>query len=82
MLTTSSTPGHAMKFTLLDINEAEDFEQLKEIISENEQRRNSMLGNQQTFLDRFLAPTSLVLGKALEPLEQDSGKIMALITLQ
>ena len=53
-----------MKFTLLDINDAQDFEELKYILKENEQRRNS------------------ILGKALEPLETESGKITALITLQ
>ena len=39
-----------------------------------------MLGKQQTILHRFPAPTSLVLGKALEPLTEESGKIMTLIT--
>jgi hypothetical protein len=44
MLTSSSTPGHAMKWTLLDVKAARDFEELKSIISENERRRNAILG--------------------------------------
>jgi len=64
MLTTSSTPGHAMKFTLFDPEDANDFDELKSILKENEQRRNS------------------VLGKALEPCNNETCKIMALITLQ
>ena len=43
-----------------------------------------MLGNTCTnrlrLVHRFPAPAMLVLGKALEPLETESGKIMALIT--
>ena len=53
-----------MKFTLLDQETAETFDELKTLLKENEQRRNS------------------ILGKALEPLEEENGKIMALITLQ
>jgi hypothetical protein len=44
LLTTSSVPGFAMKWSLLDISEAKDFGQLKEIMAENEQRRNAILG--------------------------------------
>jgi len=44
LLTTSSTPGHAMKWTLLDVNEAKDFEGLKVILAENEKRRNAVIG--------------------------------------
>jgi hypothetical protein len=44
LLTTSSTPGHAMKWTLLDVNEAEDFSELKAMIAENDQRRNAIIG--------------------------------------
>ncbi|MEN8157669.1 MAG: hypothetical protein ABFS10_12025 [Bacteroidota bacterium] len=44
LLTTSSTPGHAMKWTLLDVNEAKDFEELKSMLAENERRRNAVIG--------------------------------------
>lgn len=44
MLTTSSMPGYAMKWSLLDVNTARDFEELKNIISENERRRNAIIG--------------------------------------
>jgi hypothetical protein len=44
MLTTSSTPGHAMKWTLIDVAQAQDFEELKSILAENEKRRNAILG--------------------------------------
>ena len=44
LLTTSSKPGYAMKWSLLDVNEAEDFHELKSILVENEQRRNAILG--------------------------------------
>ena len=64
LLTTSSMPGHAMKFELLDADSASDFEELKQIISENERRRNS------------------VLGKALEPCDNETCRILALVTLQ
>ena len=43
-LTSSSIPGHAMKWTLLDVNEAKDFEGLKTILAENEKRRNTVIG--------------------------------------
>jgi len=43
-LTTSSTPGHAMKYTPLDINKAKDFDELKSILTENEIRRNAIIG--------------------------------------
>lgn len=43
-LTSSSTPGVAMKWTLLDVNEAKDFNDLKRILSENEKRRNAIIG--------------------------------------
>ncbi len=44
LLTTSSTPGHAMKWTPLDVNEAQDFEELKQMLAENEMRRNAIIG--------------------------------------
>ena len=44
MLTTSSTPGHAMKWSLLDVNAAKDFDDLKRILSENEKRRSAIIG--------------------------------------
>ncbi len=44
LLTTSSTPGHAMKWTPLDVNEATDFEELKSILAENELRRHAVIG--------------------------------------
>ncbi|MFH0759398.1 MAG: hypothetical protein V2B15_19080 [Bacteroidota bacterium] len=44
LLTTSSTPGYAMKWTLLDVNEARDFDELKRILAENERRRNAIIG--------------------------------------
>ncbi|HOM40166.1 MAG TPA: hypothetical protein PK064_04585 [Bacteroidales bacterium] len=43
-LTSSSTPGYAMKWTLLDVNEAKDFEDLKRILAENEKRRGAIIG--------------------------------------
>jgi hypothetical protein len=43
-LTTSSTPGTAMKWSLLDVNAAKDFDELKKILSENEKRRNAIIG--------------------------------------
>ncbi|MDZ7738472.1 MAG: hypothetical protein U5K32_05280 [Bacteroidales bacterium] len=43
-LTASSTPGHAMKWTYADPSDAADFDELKEIMAENEKRRNSILG--------------------------------------
>jgi len=44
LLTTSSTPGHAMKWTLLDISKAKDFDEMKTILAENERRRNAVIG--------------------------------------
>jgi hypothetical protein len=44
LLTTSSVPGHAMKWSLLDVGTATDFEDLKRILSENERRRNAIIG--------------------------------------
>jgi hypothetical protein len=44
LLTTSSTPGQAMKWTLLDVNAASDFDELKRILAENERRRNAIIG--------------------------------------
>jgi hypothetical protein len=44
LLTSSSTPGHAMKWSLLDLNEAQDFESLKQMLSENELRRHAVIG--------------------------------------
>ncbi len=43
-LTSSSTPGTAMKWTLLDVNAATDFADLKRILAENERRRNTIIG--------------------------------------
>ena len=44
LLTSSSTLGHAMKWSLLDLNEAQDFDELKQMLSENELRRHAVLG--------------------------------------
>lgn len=44
MLTTSSTPGYAMKWTLLDVSKAKNFEEMKSIMAENERRRNAIIG--------------------------------------
>jgi hypothetical protein len=43
-LTTSSTPGVAMKWTLMDVKAARDFDDLKNILAENERRRNTIIG--------------------------------------
>jgi hypothetical protein len=43
-LTSSSTPGFAMKWTLLDVNSAVDFADLKRILAENERRRGAIFG--------------------------------------
>jgi hypothetical protein len=43
-LTSSSTPGTAMKWTLLDVNGAKDFDDLKKILAENERRRGAIIG--------------------------------------
>ena len=44
LLSTSSTPGHAMKWSLVDVNQAKDFEDLKSMLAENERRRNAIIG--------------------------------------
>jgi hypothetical protein len=44
LLTTSSRPGHAMKWSLLDVNQAEDFEELKSILAENQRRHHAVVG--------------------------------------
>jgi hypothetical protein len=44
LLTSSSTEGHAMKWSLLDVSTAADFEELKMMIAENERRRNAVIG--------------------------------------
>lgn len=44
LLTTSSTPGHAMKWTLLDVSKANDFEEMKTMMAENERRRSAVIG--------------------------------------
>jgi hypothetical protein len=43
-LTSSSKPGVAMKWALLDVNTAKDFNELKKLLSENEMRRNAIIG--------------------------------------
>jgi len=43
LLTTSSQAGYAMKWTLIDVSLAEDFEQLKAMLAENEKRRNAVV---------------------------------------
>jgi hypothetical protein len=44
LLTTSSISGRAMKWTLLDVNQAGNFEELKSMLAENERRRNAVIG--------------------------------------
>ncbi|MFP4489227.1 MAG: hypothetical protein ACLFN1_07975, partial [Bacteroidales bacterium] len=44
LLTASSTPGHAMRWTATDPAGADDFDELKQILAENERRRNTILG--------------------------------------
>jgi hypothetical protein len=51
LLTTSSKPGYAMKWTLLDVNQAEDFDKLKSMLAENERRRNTVVGKALGNLD-------------------------------
>ena len=51
LLTTSSKSGYAMKWTLLDVNQAEDFDELKSILAENERRRNAVVGKALGNLD-------------------------------
>ena len=64
LLTTSSQEGYAMKYSLLNPEDASDFDELKSILKENEERRNS------------------ILGKALEPCNQEECKIVTLLSLQ
>jgi hypothetical protein len=64
LLTTSSAPGNAMKFNLIEFETGESDYQRVWKMNENEKRRNS------------------ILGKALESIDQDEGKILALVTLQ
>jgi hypothetical protein len=51
LLTTSSRSGYAMKWTLLDVSQAEDFDELKSMLSENEKRRNAVVGKALGNLD-------------------------------
>ncbi len=51
LLTTSSRAGYAMKWTLLDVNQAEDFDELKSMLAENERRRNAVVGKALGNLD-------------------------------
>ncbi len=44
LLTSSSLPGHAMKWSLLDLNEAQNFDELKQMLTENELRRHAVIG--------------------------------------
>ncbi|MDF1572141.1 MAG: hypothetical protein P1P82_11050 [Bacteroidales bacterium] len=44
LLTTSSTPGHAMKWTPVDVTQAQDFETLKSMLAINETRRHAIIG--------------------------------------
>ncbi|MCG2693362.1 right-handed parallel beta-helix repeat-containing protein [Candidatus Parcubacteria bacterium] len=44
LLTTSSIPGHAMKFALLEFTGEESSQELANKLNKNEQRRNSILG--------------------------------------
>jgi|WetSurMetagenome_2_1015567.scaffolds.fasta_scaffold12498_2 hypothetical protein len=43
-LTSSSKPGVAMKWSLVDVNTAKDFDDLKKILAENERRRGAIIG--------------------------------------
>ncbi|UCG47969.1 MAG: hypothetical protein JSU94_21125, partial [Phycisphaerales bacterium] len=51
LLTTSSKAGYAMKWTLVDVSQAEDFEQLKSMLAENERRRNAVVAKALENLD-------------------------------
>ncbi len=51
LLTTSSKSGYAMKWTLLDVNQAQDFDELKSMLAENERRRNAVVGKALGNLD-------------------------------
>ncbi|MFC1632247.1 beta strand repeat-containing protein, partial [Candidatus Omnitrophota bacterium] len=44
LLTTSSTPGHAMKYTLLETHGRMSMQEFSDTINENERRRNSIIG--------------------------------------
>lgn len=44
LVTTSSIPGHAMKWTPVDFSRAQDFEELKAMMTENEMRRHAVIG--------------------------------------
>jgi len=44
LLTSSSTPGHAMKWTPVDLDQAADFQELKALLTENEMRRHAVIG--------------------------------------
>jgi len=44
LVTTSSTPGYAMKWTPVDISKAKDFDELKSMLAENEMRRHAVIG--------------------------------------
>ncbi|MHC4621194.1 MAG: hypothetical protein ACYTEQ_25890 [Planctomycetota bacterium] len=44
LLTTSSRPGYAMKWSLLDVTQANDFEELKSILAENQTRHHAVVG--------------------------------------
>ncbi|HUS86252.1 MAG TPA: hypothetical protein VMW76_03345 [Bacteroidales bacterium] len=58
MLTSSSTPGHAMKWSLLDITKAKDFDELKKMIAENDRRRNAVIGKA---VDEHLSGTGRII---------------------
>ncbi len=40
-----------MKWTLLDVNQAQDFDELKSMLAENERRRNAVVGKALGNLD-------------------------------
>ena len=44
LLTTSSTPGYAMKFELLEFDQNDSFSEIIDKLNENEKRRNSIIG--------------------------------------
>jgi len=43
-ITTSSKSGHGMKWSSLDVTQAQDFEELKTMLAENERRRGAIIG--------------------------------------
>ncbi|MFH1063996.1 MAG: hypothetical protein V1729_02875, partial [Candidatus Woesearchaeota archaeon] len=43
-LTTSSKPGYAMKWSLVDLDAASDINELKQMMKENDRRRNAIIG--------------------------------------